>query len=459
MESFGTYIDHLILLLAARFQAPLEVSTEELLSPVDGTTEYDPWELVARTIQLSLCGPQTPQERLYMRQLDVCHFSAPVCRERARYVRWKLSEGQRNGRAVKPASSGAAGAQTATARADANAAAPEARTFDVTRDSLHRDVTALYALVRQSLPSTLDNDDEKEESDAEDGDTPHDSAHPTETAAAAQVNTAAANALSSQIHEVFVRTAEERHRDEQVAHARDEFLSQIQALQMVYYNKYHRWMDAPENVLEPPQTAVATASSSRRSSMSVHGAAAASPAAAHRSRQEKQTSEEEEEERAALLAALSSVRSGHPAPHTQPASVPTSNVRTGAHPAIATMRRQVHLQRPLRPSAVPDDALESLHRAHPESRAARRESGGGGSNSGSLGASRKGLVAPAATTAASAAFSAAMHATAAPTPGVAAAQATHVTPAMKETAPPVSRRGRWQIVEYGDDGEEGEEGD
>ncbi|KPA79938.1 hypothetical protein ABB37_04990 [Leptomonas pyrrhocoris] len=465
MDSFSTYLDHLILLLAARFQAPLEVSTEELLTPVNGSAVTDPWELVSRTVQLNLCSPQTEQERLYTRQLDVHNFSAAVCRERARYVQWKLSADQKRSRdercstqistpAVPSASAAPVTTLAAASAKSAVAVGGNASTFDVTRDSLQRDVSALYALVRQSLPSALDDDTADVESDEENG-------QATATASAIPVastttttTTAAPSPFAAQVHEVVVRTAEERHRDEQAARARDEFLSQIQALQSVYFNKYRRWLEVPENVLDPPsplQRAAATSSaiSSRQSSVSVRGSEAAAAAATIAARRSVNgvgsfNKHCEENERADLLEALKLTRPERPAPRPVPsASPPAFNVRAGVHPTIAAMRRQVQLQRPLRPSAVSAGVEDGGDRTSADSQEMRQSSG-------YTGAPAKTLMRPAVSSVATDGASAERGAA-----GTKQA-AMRMSAAPKDTAPPASRRGRWQIVEYDDEGEEDE---
>ena len=449
MDSFSTYIDHLILILAARFQAPLEMSTEELLSPLRERSDADPWDLVSRTVQMSLCGPQTPQERLSVRHLDVQHFSAAVCRERARYMRWKLNEEQRRSRAERRSSCAAAAAHPAAplrnAAETSNTTAAEdapANAFDITRDSLQRDVSALYALVRQALPSTLDDaaeDEEKSDEEVEEAPWKTDEAPsglPTRGGAATP------SPLVAQVREVFVRTEEECRRDEEVARARDEFLSQIQALQTVYFNKYRRWMEVPDNVLEPPppqQPATTLVQNSLKSSISVSGSKASTSAAAPAQHQmgsndglRQFSRHSDAEERAALLEALQWTQAERPAQPSLENHVATPNVRTGTHPTIATMRRQVHLQRLLRPSAVPEQALA---RAGPAALLRGNASSGD-------------PVKPAMTVSAEAADRKRACAAA----GAAAAAPT-VNAAAKETSPPAGRHNRWQIVEY-DDGDE-----
>jgi hypothetical protein len=455
MDSFSSYIDHLILLLAARFQAPLEVSTEELLSRVHGEAVddlADPWTLVARTVQMNLSSPQTPQERLSMRHLDIHHFSPSVCRERARYMQWKLGEDSRrhqeNRRAVRAAAAVAAQQNTApSVKATAGAAREEAgaTSFDITRDSLRNDVSRLYALVRQSLPSTLEDD--------ADGDGDTEETVPYGFTDSATATAAETSSVSVQVREVFVRTEEERLRDEQVARAREEFLSQIQALQTVYYNKYRRWMDAPENVLEPPppsllatevKATVATMSSShssRKLSLSVNGGDGAAQKTTINGSSRQLGSHSEADERAALLAALKAT----PSSTGSAVAAPPPKIRSGAHPTVAAMRRQVYLQRPPRPSAVPEEALEDVY-----STAAAPEAVHTTTTTLLKESVKPTVAAPAAAILSGGAAEGKVVAAASP-PAPAAASV-----AAKETAPPVGRRGRWQIVEYDDADDRGE---
>lgn len=447
-DSFSAYLDHLILLLAARFHAPLELSVDELLPSAaqSPATAQSPWELVAKAVQQALCTPQTPQERRSVRQLDPHHFTAAVCRERTGYLQWKLQETRRHRRAARATESHPAVATPPNASGPGAAAAPAVKEqpYDVTRDSLHNDVLTLYALVRQSLPSTLGGADS--DSDADDD----------VAGAAPPPSAAAAESIFSGVQDVHVRTPAECERDAQVARARDEFLSQVQALQSVYYDKYRRWMDVPASVLDPPPPQPAQSSAST------------APAPA----------QDAEEERAALLAALGGAAAPPSSQQVAPVLSRRSSgpaARAGVPPAaaVATVLRQVRLQRPLRPSAVSDEALESMYHTQaasspdaaivgaPVQRPQQRLGGAslarGGASAPSAAPSHASSVARAPSSASSTAAADASCTEAAD----AAASVTPTPPTAtirKDTAPPASRRGRWQIVEYdaADDGDDEE---
>ncbi|SYZ69897.1 hypothetical_protein [Leishmania braziliensis MHOM/BR/75/M2904] len=431
-DSFSTYIDHLILLLAARFHASLNAPLEDLLSSDVNSSAEDhcPWELVARAVQQAVCTPQTAEERRLVRQLDVHHFSASVCRERARYMQWKLQESRCRRGDQQPLSRSPAVTPAALAKSDPTAAAnatSSEQPCSVICNSLRNDVISLYTQVRQSLPSTLDGSESDDDMGGAQAPTP--SAQPV-------VSAGEPSALAG-IQEVFVRTPEEQERDELVARARDEFLSQVQALQSVYYDKYRRWMDVPASVLDPPPV-------SSKKPASTNGAVVASESTTQHG--------DSESEWAALLKDL-----GAAAPHplrsmAQADRVNSSDVadRTARPHTVASIFRQVKLRRPLRPSAVSDDVLESMYRARAEALETPKSwSSASGLRSSAPGASTS--MAPsftgasADTTVAEAAALAPLSSQ--PSPSVAAIR--------KDTAPPVSRRGRWQIVEYdeGDDAE------
>ncbi|KAG5465376.1 hypothetical protein CUR178_00079 [Leishmania enriettii] len=421
-DSFSTYIDHLILLLAARFHAPLNVSVEDLLpSGVKAPAEsQSPWELVARAVQQALRAPQTEQERRLVRQLDVHLFSASVCRERARYMQWKLQEiPRRRGDEQQLSPSSRMLPADAANTSSAVAASPTAagQPYDVTRRSLHDEVRSLYALVRQSLPSTLDDSESSDEGDA------HAPASLMQSAAPASEPSVFAS-----VREVFVRTSPERERDERVARARDEFLSEVHALQSAYYDKYRRWMDVPASILDPPPYA-------RKQLANANGAALSGAEAAP----ERDSGSERAASREALGAA---------APLSLHLTAQANRINGSAaaegserFDTLASMFRQIQLRRPSRPSAVPDDLLERTYCAHAES-----EEGPGNRSSASdwrSSALSAFTFMPPSLAGASADTIVAEAASAAPPSSAAAAR--------KDTAPPASRRGRWQIVEYDDD--------
>ncbi|KAG5463906.1 hypothetical protein LSCM1_00079 [Leishmania martiniquensis] len=424
-NTFSTYIDHLILLLAARFHAPLDVSAESLLaSGVNASEQWQSsWELVARTVQQALGSPQTEQERRLLRQLDVHLFSASVCRERARYMQWKLQENQRRCGDKQQLSLSPAVPSEGPTNVIADAAVSDSvggQPYDVTRRSLHDEVRSLYALVRQSLPTTLGDSESEEEGDAQ-----------TTSAQSAALGTGPSP--FARVREVFVRTSAEQERDEQVARARDEFLSEVQALQSAYYDKYRRWMDVPASILDPPPAA-------SKEVVSATGALAAP----ERTARARDVDSEGVASREVLGAAASQpLRLRAQANRTNGSAAADGSARSEA---LASLFQQVQLRRPLRPSAMPDDVLEKMYRARADSE------GGPESRSRTSGWRSSALSASTSTTSslARAPADTIVSEAAAAAPSLSQPSSLPAA-ARKETAPPASRRGRWQIVEYDED--------
>ncbi|KAG5489953.1 hypothetical protein JKF63_00071 [Porcisia hertigi] len=425
-DSFSTYIDHLILILAARFHAPLEVSAEELLSTgVNLSAEAQcSWELVAQAVQQALRAPQTPEERIFVRQVDTHHFSASVCRERARYVQWQLQESRRCRRAKRslsrlPTETSAALANTKSASSATARAAGEPDS--VTPNSLPKGIGAIYALVRKSLPSTLGDSGSDDDEDAQ-----------TPAPAVLSVAPATEPLSLAGVRDVFLRTPAEQERDELVARARDEFLTRVQELQSVYYDKYHRWMDVPSSILDPPPAL--------NKVPSTNGDAAPLETVAARRNSEN--------ERAALTDIIAATAPLPPSHSAEAKHINRSGVaeRTDGPETIASMLRQMQLRRPLRPSAVSDDLLESMYGMRAESEEApKRWSGTNGLRSFPFTTSPDTSAASVGASADTKFGNTAAMALSSPQ------SSSSVAAIPKETAPPASRRGRWQTVEYDDD--------
>lgn len=310
------FIDHYIILLAARFSAEKER---------DGG---DRWGCVAGALQHALAGPCPASDRAALRSLDPQAFTAGVCRERARYLLWR-------------------------ARQEGTAGAAETRGYSVLRDSLADEVSAIFAAARARLPTIhlSDSDDDDEDSD---GAVPEVQEHTRRTADGA----------------TFVRTEAEERRNRDLAREREALLSRVQALQAEFYQRHRRWVDVPEDLLDDTPAAAATRA-------------------------------EEEAERAQLLAALGG---------RADAGARSSHSGAGAD-ALESLRRAVHVNRPARPSAMSDDAIEQLYASSAIPAVAHR----GG------------------------------------TPGRASTAGSAPHTASKETAPPQTRGSRWQIVEYDED--------
>ncbi|EPY25008.1 hypothetical protein STCU_06889 [Strigomonas culicis] len=225
MSGFSSFVDHYILLLAARYHAPVE--DEEAAAP--GHAEADAaWQQVARALQHALHGPLTAEERREMRLVDVSLFTAPIVRQRAQYLRWHYAE--------------KAGQERRERRAKRGAPHP----FDITRDSIKTDVEAIYAVVRAQLPSTLvvavdETDSETEEEDVDENKIRHRHANP-ERAPLAPVELPA----------YLQASAADQQRDAAFGLARDAFLTTIQKLQADFYQTHKRWVDVPGDVLDRP---------------------------------------------------------------------------------------------------------------------------------------------------------------------------------------------------------------
>lgn len=248
MSVLASFVDNYILILTARFGAPL--------SGDDGG-EHPAWSLVSEAVQAALAGPRTDAERRQLANVDLGVYSPRVCRGRALYL--KQNEAQCHSEAAAPVTAPVGNSSGAARRLDGESS------FDITHDSLRGDVSLIYAAVRRQLPSAA--------LDAAD-----DSGGGGETEVERDAG------LS--VFDVFVPTPEEQRRDAALAGARDEFLSQVQRLQAAFFEKHRRWVDVPADLLDAP----VPAQSGRRA----NGTAGAAQVKASA----------EEEERAMLLAQL-----------------------------------------------------------------------------------------------------------------------------------------------------------
>ncbi|KEG11653.1 hypothetical protein DQ04_02401070 [Trypanosoma grayi] len=240
-HNFSTFIDHYILLLAARFDAPLDAAA---LCCGD---DAEPWEQVAMCVRDMLARPVTAAEKREVAHVDASFFDAGVCRGRALYFKWRLQEEAAAATAVASphtsakASTGAQkvknGASAATTAA-VSAVATVPSNFDITRQSLANEVQEIYAAVRASLPSTLGlqqhgdtcGNDDTNEADEDDNDV---------------VDTV----------DFAFRTEEEEERDRVVADARDAFLTKIQTMQTEFFLKHKRWVDVPFDIADDASAA------------------------------------------------------------------------------------------------------------------------------------------------------------------------------------------------------------
>lgn len=315
-----SFIDNYILLLAARFNAPL-----------DAATSFDrrraaSWENVALCVRRALAHPLTDDERREVAHVDASLFSADVCRWRALYVQWR-SRGQ--------------------------IAAPS--TFDVTRDSLRDEVQGIYAAVKANLPTTLGSrfagngggnlggknkngkssaeefiDDDSNHSDEDDG--------------------VIMNAVG---FDFSGEKEEEKQRNRVIAKARDEFLTKVQAMQVEFFAQHRRWVDVPFDMI--------TSASTPRVDQS--GSVAESPGVARRDSPavSKSAMQEALEARNPHVAASRASREATASTVSGNTTEEATNAEVvSPMNAFEALRRSVHISRPPRPSQM----LEEDYQVH-----------------------------------------------------------------------------------------------
>lgn len=184
-DSFTTFVDHFILLHAARFidaspSCPTVThsnacSTGSATGASADNELEETWALIAASVQDMLGKPRTPDERARLAHVDPSQYTPAVCRARVRYMLWKMNA------ARTPADTAASHVGATTERGSAlhehssashheeQAATADATSwemtplhegvpssFDVTKHSLKRNIDAIYAAVRARLPSALD---------------------------------------------------------------------------------------------------------------------------------------------------------------------------------------------------------------------------------------------------------------------------------------------------------------
>lgn len=247
-DSFSTFIDHYILLLAARFRAPIHTwvpnctSSHGKPSTVDAASMS--WAMVAKNVQAMLVcsAAQTPSERQQLKHVEVRFFTPQVCRERAMYLQWKL---QKEAKKKEPA-------PTAKDKVSGTSAPPSS--FDVTKDSLANDIRDLFEVVRQQLPSAVletSSDDEASEEDSSSGDDakPVDVDELWKSSKKGGHNSgdkvSALHLQAKNIMNVNVRSDEQVAKEREIASARDAMLTKVQAMQVEFFSKFKRWIDVP----------------------------------------------------------------------------------------------------------------------------------------------------------------------------------------------------------------------
>lgn len=283
--SFSSFIDHYILLLSARFNAPIHTWTGRITTRANAADDpsFAAWRLVSRSVQdvLSSTGTQTPQEREQLKHIDPGMFTPQVCRERAMYLQWKI---QKTAADRKQRRDPGALEAKKKAASSPGTAANKPSTFDVTKQT--SEISDLLKAVRNQLPSVAV--DSSSDDDGDDGEVE------------------AFFLQSSNIVNVPMRTDDQVQRDLEVSTARDAMLAKIQDMQAEFFEKHRRWVDVPANVLDAPP-AVSSPSNARAQSQAAAAASA------------KETSE-----------------------------------------LLQELRKHVSVQRPSRPSAMSDEAIEKM---------------------------------------------------------------------------------------------------
>ncbi|EKF27752.1 hypothetical protein MOQ_008517 [Trypanosoma cruzi marinkellei] len=241
-QGFSDFIDHYILLLAARFHAPLDA-----VSFFEGDPD-EPWEKVARCVRDVLLHPQTEEERREVAHVDLSLFDAQLCRERALYFTWRLREDAANDATKSAAAAGASARIQSTEKMSGkpkgHAAAPSQ--FDITKDSLRDEVERIYTAVRKNLPSTFglrppgngasDNSHGNDDGDVQLGDRSNSSSSDDD------------DGESLDAVEFTLRSEEEMKRDVAIAEAREALLAKIQEMQAEFFAQHRRWIDVPVDI-------------------------------------------------------------------------------------------------------------------------------------------------------------------------------------------------------------------
>lgn len=367
MTTLGTFVDHYILLLAARYGAPfLSDSAEDILSDPNmaaSTGVAEQWEWVADDLQKCLRHPRTTAEHRQLQHLDVCAFTATVCRERATYLNWQHRQNAEERRSRLPRSQ-AKLASASMAPPTADGERPSG--YDVTRDSIARDVSSIFEAVRRALPSAVV--DEKAEEDEDGWESP-----------------VGGGMVSPGVVPIPLSGPEESQRNRALAAARDTLLDKVQQLQAEFYAAHHRWVDVPDTILDPPPLRAAALTPSHNNNVRKELPSAAVP-------------DIQQPLRALTLAAL---------------------------------RRSVHVDRPIRPSAAAPESFATI--------------------------SRK--TSPTKTLPTAATVEAAQRPIAAPPPprqlsSTDAAALNHRALPVPTASPAAVRANRWQVVEYEEETEE-----
>ncbi|RNF05319.1 uncharacterized protein Tco025E_07795 [Trypanosoma conorhini] len=230
-QGFNSFIDNYILLLAARFNAPLDAAS---LSEGD---HDDPWEKVSRCVRDVLFHPLTEAEKREVAHVDVSLFDAQACRGRALYFQWRLQEDAAAAATARKADAapGAPLQSTKEMNGGGSVHAVAPAPFDITKDSLRDEVERIYTTVRMNLPSTFalpSSADGAASNHGEDGGSGEGDAGEGEEEVLDAVD-------------FPLRTEDEVQRDLAIAEARDALLTKVQQMQAEFYAQHRRWVDVP----------------------------------------------------------------------------------------------------------------------------------------------------------------------------------------------------------------------
>lgn len=180
---FAPFVDNYIVILAGRHGAPIQVG------PFPRQFQSQ-WHAVAVAVQESLRHPQTDEERLQLRHIEANFFTAEVCHHRASYLLWRARKERSQRKVVS--------------------------SFDITRDSIGNEIAEIYQSAKDRLPS-IRNDDSDDDDDG----------------------------TVQSVHVFSNKTKEEVARDQKIAEAEDDLMRKIQELQVEFFDKHRKWVDAP----------------------------------------------------------------------------------------------------------------------------------------------------------------------------------------------------------------------
>lgn len=193
-QGLGPFLDNYIVILAGRHGAPVTCGA----FPKSNAAAVAAWRCVASAVQSALAHAQ-PTERAQLAHVEALMFTPQICHHRASYVLWKA----RREAAQLPGPSG----------------------FNITRDSVGHEISEIYQHAKRMLPTIATEDDETGDDD--------DAVEP--------------------LHLFDAKTAEEVVRDQRIAEAEDDLMRKIQELQVEFFDKHRKWVDAPTS-LTPPAT-------------------------------------------------------------------------------------------------------------------------------------------------------------------------------------------------------------